>query len=71
MHRKFHSLTNSVGCSLKILALLSALALGAGPASAARLEQLADALTTQTVEFFGPPTQHEPAKPVAGRSAHN
>ncbi len=32
MHRKSHSLTNSVGCSLKTLALLSALVLGAGPA---------------------------------------
>ena len=32
MTRKFRSLTNSVGCSLKAFALLSALVVGAGPA---------------------------------------
>jgi Putative metallopeptidase len=32
VHRKFHRLTNSLGCSLTTLALLGALVLGAGPA---------------------------------------
>ncbi len=43
---------------------------GAKAASFAHFEQLADAMTTQTIEFSARPANHEPAKPAAVRSAH-
>jgi hypothetical protein len=38
-------------------------------ASVNPFEHVAHALTTQTLEFFARPASHEPAKPVAVRSA--
>ncbi len=44
---------------------------GVKTASVARLEQLAHALTTQTVEFFAPPSKHETTEPAPRvRRAH-
>jgi hypothetical protein len=43
--------------------------LGVKTASVNPFEHVAQALTTQTIAFFAPPASHEPAKPVAVRSA--
>ena len=43
---------------------------GAKTPSAGGLEHLAEAITAQTIEFSVRRANHEPAKPVAVRSAH-